>query len=153
MRWTPQEYIQSQCKGAIRCDFTSGAVNLTIHVLRIKQCGVHFLFFFFFLVFTLEFWREKKLKFSGNIHDAVSWQPISAEIILTSLMVQTLPAFAEWTWNQTWPKQIRIWIYRQYGTDRLIWYHSQLLTVKTQVIACRTKPNCTVWWKLDFRQR
>ncbi len=36
-----QVYEQNQCKDAMRCDVTSGCVNLTIHVIQIMRCGVH----------------------------------------------------------------------------------------------------------------
>ncbi len=78
-RWTPQDYIQSQFKDAIRHNVASGDANVVIHALRITGCGVHHLHCLHRL------FKLKKFNFWVTTHDAVLQQAIIVEIFTTSM--------------------------------------------------------------------
>ncbi len=73
----PQDYIQSQCTDVIGRNVTPGDTNVAIHAMQIRRCDVHRIH----LIAPVE---NIKL-FEVNLHNAVSQQPISIEILPTSL--------------------------------------------------------------------
>ncbi len=76
--WTPQEYIQNQCKDVIILDVTSGNANLATHTLRIKRWVIH----------RLIAWNLKNGTFWARSNDIVPQQPISVEFLPMSMTSQ-----------------------------------------------------------------
>ncbi len=74
-RWTPQEYIQNQCKDTSACNVTAGDANLTTQAMQITWWGVH----------RLIAWSWKNFTFQATSHDIVARQPISVEFLPTSM--------------------------------------------------------------------